>query len=169
MGVSDEPDRLTAGSPPTPPRARAAHRHPGLLALIFVGGALGTAARAALENAAPPAAGGIPWATLLINVAGSLLLGALLEALARTGRDTGWRRGARLTVGTGVLGGFTTYSTFAVETVQRVSWDAYAVALVYALASITLGVAAAATGYVLARRLTGHLSAHRDRAAGSRR
>lgn len=152
MGVTDEPDRVA------PSGARAPHRHPGLLALIFVGGTLGTGARAALENASPAEPGGIPWATLLINVAGSLLLGALLETLTRTGPDTGWRRGARLTVGTGVLGGFTTYSTFAVETVQRLPSDAYAVGLVYSVASVVLGVAAAALGYVCARRLTGRRS-----------
>lgn len=150
MGVNDRPHPRSA----TQRRAGAAHRHPGLLALIFVGGTLGTAARAALEDAAPAAPAGIPWATLLINVAGSLLLGALLEVLARTGPDTGWRRGTRLTVGTGVLGGFTTYSTFAVETVQRMSPRSYAVALAYALGSIVLGVCAAAAGYWCARRLT---------------
>lgn len=151
MGVSDRPHRRTATSPQ---RARAPHRHPGLLALIFLGGSLGTAARAALENAAPAAPTGIPWATLLINVAGSLLLGALLEVLARTGHDTGWRRSTRLTVGTGVLGGFTTYSTFAVETVQRLSPETYAVAVAYALGSVLLGGCAAAAGYWCARRLT---------------
>lgn len=168
MGVSEDPDRLTAPGPTQPQmprRPRAAHRHPGLLALIFVGGTLGTGARAALENAAPASPGGIPWTTLLINVVGSLLLGALLETLARSGADAGWRRGARLTVGTGVLGGFTTYSSFAVESVQRVSSGAYAVGLAYAVASILLGVAAAATGYVMARRLTGR----RDRPAEPRR
>jgi len=158
--VSDQPDRVTA---PSSLRPRTPHRHPGLLALIFLGGALGTAARAAVENAVPADPAGIPWATLLINVAGSLLLGALLEVLARTGPDSGWRRGARLTLGTGVLGGFTTYSTFAVETVQRMSPGAYVVGLLYAVGSIVLGVAAAAAGYGCARRLAGRRSAERTR------
>jgi CrcB protein len=95
----------------------------------------------------------MPWTTLTINVAGSLLLGALLEALARTGADEGWRRSARLTLGTGVLGGFTTYSTFAVETVQRLTPAAHFVGLAYAVASVVLGASAAAIGYLLARRI----------------
>ncbi|WP_374968305.1 fluoride efflux transporter FluC [Terrabacter sp. BE26] len=165
MGVTDEPDRS-----PTriddPPRRRAPHRHPGLLALIFVGGVLGTAARAALETASPAAPAGIPWATLAINVVGSLLLGALLELLARTGPDIGWRRGARLTLGTGVLGGFTTYSTFAVETVQRMTPDALFIGLAYAFGSIVLGVAAAALGYTGVRRVTAHRCSRLDSEAG---
>ena len=156
MGVTDEPDRMRTA---TPRRPRAAHRHPGLLALIFVGGALGTAVRAALEGASPAHPAGIPWVTLGVNVAGSLLLGLLLEVLARPGPDTGWRRGARLTLGTGVLGGFTTYSTFAVESVQRLSPDAYVVGLAYTVGSLVLGVAAAAAGYGGARRLAGRRTA----------
>ncbi|MEW1954799.1 CrcB family protein [Terrabacter sp. NPDC080008] len=166
MGVTDEPHGAAAT---TPARAGAPHRHPGLLVLIFLGGALGTSARAALEDAAPAQPAGVPSTTLAINVVGSLLLGALLEVLARTGPDAGWRRAARLTLGTGLLGGFTTYSTFAVETVQRLSPDTYAVGLVYALVSIALGIAAAAGGYVLARRLTGLRSRQRSRAAEPRR
>jgi CrcB protein len=152
---------VNAGAPdaaPTPPvpTARPAHRHPGLLALILVGGSVGTAARAALESAFPADAAGIPWTTLSVNVIGSLLLGLLLETLARTGDDTGRHRAARLTLGTGVLGGFTTYSTFAVETVQRLTSGSAAVGLLYAVASVALGAAGAALGHVMARRITRH-------------
>ena len=152
MGVTPggNPDRAIAATPPTP---RRAHRHPGLLALIFLGGTLGTAARATLENAAPADPAGIPWMTLTINVTGSLVLGLLLETLTRTGPDAGWRRGARLTLGTGVLGGFTTYSTLAVETVQRLTPGTHFVGVVYALGSTLLGGAAAAAGYGCARRI----------------
>ena len=161
MGVNaDEPGRPRSPGAPAP---RAAHRRPGLLALIFVGGALGTGARAALENLSPADPTGIPWITLCINVIGSLLLGLLLETLARTGDDTGRRRAARLTLGTGVLGGFTTYSTFAVETVQRLTSGSAAVGLGYAVGSVVLGVAAAAGGYVLARRTIRHTAARHRR------
>ncbi|GAB2769893.1 hypothetical protein GCM10027039_33960 [Terrabacter koreensis] len=151
MGVSaGDPGRTTTSAAQP---ARAAHRHPGLLALIFVGGSFGTGARAALENAVPADAGGIPWMTLSINVVGSLLLGLLLETLARTGDDTGRRRAARLTLGTGALGGFTTYSTFAVETVQRLTSGSVAIGVAYAAAGVVLGAAAAVAGIAAARRL----------------
>jgi CrcB protein len=130
--------------------------------LIFVGGTLGTGARAALESAVPADAAGVPWMTLSINVIGSLLLGLLLETLARTGDDTGRRRAARLTLGTGVLGGFTTYSTFAVETVQRVTSGSVGIGLAYAVAGVVLGAAAAAAGIAAARRVA------RDVAGGPR-
>ncbi|MFM6851690.1 MAG: fluoride efflux transporter FluC [Terrabacter sp.] len=155
MGVSaGEPQRAQSTSAPP----RAVHRHPGLLALIFVGGALGTGARASLEDLAPADPAGVPWMTLCINVIGSLLLGLLLETLARTGDDTGGRRAARLTLGTGVLGGFTTYSTFAVEAVRRLESGSLAVGLGYSVCSVVLGAAAAAGGYVVARRITRHLT-----------
>jgi CrcB protein len=126
---------------------------PLLIGVIFVGGGLGTLARAVLEDAAPARPGAGPWTTLAINVVGSLLLGLLLETLARTGPDEGWRRTARLGLGTGVLGGFTTYSTFAVETVDRLTPQTLLVGIAYAVGSVVSGVAAAAVGYRLARGL----------------
>lgn len=126
---------------------------PLLIGVIFVGGGLGTLARAVLEDAAPARPGAVPWTTLAINVVGSLLLGLLLETLARTGPDEGWRRTARLGLGTGVLGGFTTYSTFAVETVGRLAPQTLLVGIAYAVGSVVSGVAAAAVGYRLAHGL----------------
>jgi CrcB protein len=124
----------------------------GTLALILVGGTVGTLARAVLEDAAPAAPHGVPWMTVEINVTGSFLLGLLLEVLTRTGLDTGWRRAARLTLGTGVLGGFTTYSTFAVEVSQRLG-PAPLTGAAYAVASVVFGVVAAALGYLAGHRL----------------
>lgn len=158
MGVTDDPE-LESRSAATPSTPRAGggvlRRSPRLAGVIFVGGAGGTLVRAALEAAAPAATGGMPWTTLVINVVGSLLLGLLLESLTRTGADEGWRRTARLGLGTGVLGGFTTYSTFAVETVGRLTPQTLVVGLSYAVGSVVLGVAVAAVGYRLARRVLG--------------
>lgn len=127
----------------------AAHRDPRLLALVFAGGTVGTAVRAILENRFAPAAGAWPWATFLINVSGAFMLGLLLAGLLRRGADSGGRRTARLGLGTGVLGGYTTYSTFAVET-AHLGWP---LGPGYALGTASLGIAAAAAGLALARRL----------------
>lgn len=163
------PPGLTERNAPSDPREKpaasrpvASGRHPRrtmerarLLGVICLGGAIGTYVRALLEDAAPTARGAFPWTTLGINVIGAFALGLLLEVLVRTGYDTGWRRTARLGLGTGVLGGFTTYSTFAVEVVERLTPDSAFVAVGYAVSSVTLGVAAAALGHELARRLSG--------------
>jgi fluoride exporter len=121
-------------------------------ALIVIGGMAGTAVRAGLEAAAPAQPGGWPWTTFWINIVGSLLLGALLEWLA-SGEDVGWRRSVRLGVGTGVLGGFTTYSTFSVETISLLASGHGLTAVGYALVSAAAGVAAAAIAIVVMRRV----------------
>lgn len=132
--------------------SRPAHHDPRLLALIVLGGAAGTCTRAVLELALPAAPAGWPWATFAVNVTGSLVLGLVLEVLARTGSDAGWRRTVRLTAGTGFLGGYTTYSTFAVEISRRAAEGVSPLAGAYAGSSVVLGMAAAATGFVLADR-----------------
>lgn len=114
--------------------------------LVFVGCVLGTFARAALSSAFPHADAGWPWATFWINIVGSVVLGALLEALSRAGEDSGWRRSVRLGVGTGVIGGFTTYSTFVLEIDQLARADALPLAIAYALVSAVVGLAAAVAG-----------------------
>ncbi len=126
---------------------------PGLLVLVFFGGAVGTAVRWALEARFGAPAGTWPWTTLAINLIGSFLLGGVLEALAATGPDNGWRRKARLGVGTGVLGGFTTYSTFSVETVNLIRAGVAWQGLAYAVTSVAVGITLAFAGTRTARAL----------------
>ena len=121
-----------------------------LAALVAVGGAVGTSARAALETAFAPEPGAWPWTTFAINVVGSFVLGVLLESLVRSGPDDGWRRRARLGLGTGVLGGFTTYSTFALEVDRLVGAGHAVTGVAYALVSVVVGVVAAGAGILLA-------------------
>ena len=124
-------------------------RPPGTLRwvpLIMLGGALGTAARAGLETRFPPMPAALPWTTLTINLIGSYVLGLLLEALSAAGPDRGVRRAARLTLGTGILGGFTTYSTFMVETADRLRSGHALLALAYLVGSVVVCLAAAALG-----------------------
>ncbi len=105
--------------------------------LVALGGALGTAARLAIGLAIPDAAG-IPTSTLAVNILGAFLIG-ILSARLPASADL------RILLGTGVLGGFTTYSAFAVGTVQL--WTAAPLlAALYALMTLVLGVLAALAG-----------------------
>ena len=121
--------------------------------VVIAGGALGTAIRAGIESAFPAQPAGWPWATFLINVSGAFLLGLLLETLSRRGPDVGGRRLLRLGLGTGVMGGYTTYSTFAVETVRLIGSGAVLAGIGYSLGSVVLGLVAALAGTLLASRL----------------
>lgn len=131
-----------------PPAGRSSL--PRLAALVALGGTVGTAARAQLEAALPAQAGGWPWTTFLINVAGSLLLGVLLESLLRGGDDIGWRRAVRVGCGTGLLGGFTTYSTFVLEVERLLQGGHAAVGVLYAVVSVVAGLVAAGVGVAVA-------------------
>jgi fluoride exporter len=137
-----------------PPTADAppAHHHPGLVALVFVGGAAGTLARAALGLLLLPVAG-VPFATIAINVVGAFLLGVLLAALARRGPDVGLRRGLRVTLGTGLLGGFTTYSALATDTAGLSVGGHGLEAVCYGIGTVLAGLAASWAGIVLGDRL----------------
>ena len=92
-------------------------------------------------------------ATLGINVVGAFLLGVLLELLADHSFDTGWSRRIRLGVGTGGLGGFTTYSALATDTVILAAAHPGRAAG-YAVLTVLLGAVATAAGIWLSR---GHL------------
>lgn len=129
--------------------SRPAHRDPRALLCVFLGGAVGSLLRAAIAAALPVSPGAWPWATFLVNLSGAFVLGLLLETLARRGPDVGAARDLRLFAGTGLLGGYTTYSTFTVEIAHLPA----GLALAYAVASVTAGVAAAILGVLLARRL----------------
>ena len=131
---------------------RPLHLRGRSLALVALGGALGTALREVLALSAPAPAGSVPWTILAINVTGAAVLGLLLEGLARGGPDEGRRRDLRLLLGTGVLGGFTTYSALAVDT--ALLGDRHlALALGYGLGSVAAGLLAAAAGIAAARAL----------------
>ncbi|WP_051208353.1 fluoride efflux transporter FluC [Propionicicella superfundia] len=135
-------------------RSRLRPPHRDLLPLLGIGlgGALGTVTRAELSRLWPVSPGDFPWTTFVINLTGAVVLSFLLEALGRRGPDSGRRRLIRLTVGTGLIGGYTTYSTFAVETVQALA-VAPLVGVCYLVASVVGGPLAAVLGYLAARRL----------------
>ncbi len=112
------------------------------LLLVMLGGMLGTAGRLGIELLLPHS-GGFPFATLIANVLGALLIGILasrpFDKLRGRGQDT------RLFLGTGILGGFTTYSAFAVGSVGLWTESPFA-AVVYVMLTLGLGIGAAAFG-----------------------
>ncbi|WP_433341954.1 FluC/FEX family fluoride channel [Micromonospora sp. CA-111912] len=121
--------------------------HPAaVLGVIAAGGVLGALARAGLQAALPHRPPGFPWATFAVNVTGCLLIGALM-AIVAAGRT---RPLTRPFLGVGVLGGFTTFSTYAVDVRLAVAAGAAGTALAYlvatlvgALVAVWLGDAAA--------------------------
>ena len=128
---------------------RPVHLHPGYVLVVIAGGVFGALARYGLSMLLP-APGGWPLPTLVINLAGALLLGALLEALVRRGPDTGTRRIIRLLAGTGFMGAFTTYSTLALETNSLLDAGRVADGLLYLAATLIGGAAATVAGIWLA-------------------
>jgi fluoride exporter len=86
-----------------------------------------------------------PWSTLGINVAGSFVLGVLVEVAV----TRGWSPDVTAPLAVGFLGAFTTFSTFAVESDLFLRTDRVGTAFVYVVVSVGLGLAAATTGYRL--------------------
>ena len=89
-----------------------------------------------------------PWATLTVNVVGSLVMGLLAGLLARHGQQG---ETLRLLVGVGLLGGFTTFSAFSLEMMLLVERGQAAAAVIYALVSVLAGLAALYLGLVAMR------------------
>jgi len=134
----------------------------GRVALIALGGAGGSLLRAVLDGTGPPHAA-FPWVTLIINVTGAGLLAFLLVVLEEAASGS---RVVRPLFGTGVLGGYTTFSTFAVESVVLLRAGEIGEATAYVVASCLGALLAAVTAVVLARagaRLVDRPARHRRR------
>lgn len=125
---------------------------PSLLAAVGVGGALGTLARYELERAIVGSPGALPWATLLVNVAGAFALGVIAELIFER-----WsaHRFARPLLGIGVCGGFTTFSTWMVETSLLVRDGHVAMGVLNLVVTLVGGVGALVAGVLMVRRVTG--------------
>ena len=116
---------------------------------VMVGGAIGAGARHLVGQILLARLGpGFPWWTLSVNIAGSLLMGLLIGWLARSGGSDQ----ARLFLGVGVLGGFTTFSAFSLEAALMIERRELATAFVYVAGSVVLSIAALFVGLMIARR-----------------
>ncbi|QFT64611.1 CrcB protein [Roseivivax halotolerans] len=121
----------------------------GTLIQVALGGALGATARYLTGLAAVRALGpGLPWGTLIVNIAGSFLMGILVVMLAQFGSN----RFAPFLM-TGLLGGFTTFSAFSLDAVSLYERGAVGAAALYVSASVVLSLAAIAAGLILARSI----------------
>lgn len=141
--------------------ARRVRRHRDILAVIALGGGIGSLARYFVAQAMPAGPGEMPWATFLINVTGCAALGALMVYVTHV-----WppRRYVRPFWGVGFLGGYTTFSTYALEVRGLLDHGSWAVAAGYALGSLAAGLTAVWAGAIAARYASGRALRRRDRA-----
>ncbi|HYY10809.1 MAG TPA: CrcB family protein [Kineosporiaceae bacterium] len=131
-------------------RAELAQHPLALLAAVALGGVVGSEARYALTVAFPDG-DGVPWTTFAVNVLGCLAIGVLMAGVRRR---WGVRRPLlRPFAGVGVLGGFTTFSAYAVGVERLLDAGRLAPALAYVVLTPVAAVAAAAAGLTLGRRV----------------
>jgi len=119
--------------------------------LVFLGAGLGGVARHLVNIAAPRLVGyGFPFGTMCINVLGSFLIGCIAGWLVFRA-DASWSQHARLFMVTGILGGFTTFSAFSLETALLVERGEMGLAALYVAGSVGFSLVAVFAGLALIR------------------
>lgn len=119
------------------------------LALIALGGGLGALLRHLVGRLVGSPSGSVPWHTFIVNATGAFALGLLLVLAARMGWPSWWRP----LLAVGVLGGYTTFSTFSLEAVELAMRGHVWTAAAYSLGSLAAGLVACALGIALGRLL----------------
>lgn len=147
LSLNEEGDRDLLDEPVVPLLGLSA----ATIAAVFVGGTLGTVARYLLDAHHPLAPGAFPWVTLLVNLSGSLAIGFLVPITEHTAARFPLLRPLALI---GFLGGWTTYSTLAVEATLLAKGGDVAVCLAYVIATVAGGLALVVLGHAAGRRLT---------------
>ncbi|WP_107407508.1 fluoride efflux transporter CrcB [Streptomyces griseus] len=146
----------TTAQPPGPAAASAAatrrrrRSHLAVLAVIAAGGALGAVTRYGASRLWPTDPGTFPWTTLTVNAVGCLVIGVFLVAVTEV---FSVHPLLRPFFGTGVLGGFTTFSTYCVDIRSLLDEGHAATALTYLAATLVAALTAVSTGAWGARRL----------------
>lgn len=137
-------------------RRELVRTHGAVLLVIAFGGGLGALARYGLSQMLPPHPGRFPWATFLTNVIGCLLIGVLMVLITEV-----WsaHRLVRPFLGVGFLGGFTTFSTYAVETRALLQPATVALAFIYLAGTLLGAMLAVIAGVWLTRAATGSVRA----------
>ena len=120
---------------------------------VAAGGAGGALARFGVSIFADSMGIASPWATVAVNIVGCLLMGLLVAAvIANPARRALWQP----LLGVGLLGGFTTFSAFAADSVMLLDDEAWVAAATYILATLAGGLLALRAGVILGERLRGH-------------
>jgi CrcB protein len=148
--LAEAVEDVHATEPVSLQRRRSRRTHGRLQAAIFAGGVVGALARAGLVKALPWEGDGWPWATFLVNITGTLLLGYFATRLQERLPPSTYRRPL---LGTGLCGALTTFSTFQVELIKLVRHGAAGTALGYAAASVGAGLVGVYLATVLTRRV----------------
>ncbi|GAA1496308.1 fluoride efflux transporter FluC [Paeniglutamicibacter kerguelensis] len=120
-------------------------------AVVAVGGAFGAASRETFSLLVPEV-GGVPVAIAIVNILGAFLLGFLYEALTRPGISGDRASRLKLLLGTGFCGGFTTYSSLAVDTAVLGIHGRPGTALLYVMGTVVLGACATWAGIIAGSR-----------------
>lgn len=126
--------------------------------IIMAGGALGTLARYSASLLTAPISRDLPWGTIIINIAGSFIIGFIGTLTLAHGRFPA-SENMRLFVMVGICGGFTTFSSFSLQTLDLIRNGAILRAGINIVASVVLCVVAVAIGHIVAAQLNGGATA----------
>jgi CrcB protein len=142
-------DRGSAATPEPVRRPSSWHGQGPVLAVVSLGGVVGATARYGASLLWPAGAGGFPWATFWVNVVGCAVMGVFMVVITDV-----WaaHRLVRPFFGTGVLGGFTTFSTYAVDIERLVDSGHPRTAFAYLFATLLGALAAVWLAMAIARR-----------------